>query len=235
MRSILFGLIALAASCAPAFAQQTKAQSPVIYPGAQRFAHSLLVETGLFGQAIEVAKKEFGPSLRRTYLEAPWGAGLDAEKKAKVGAYVDAIPDLLSAILMEELPRIETAVAIALSRDLSPVEAEQIGNFFTSEDGLAFFRLMASAAVEAARTGRRPPPASEIVARLTRKQTQSLNAFARTPGGRAFSRVGGDKAKTIVQDAIAKDTMPKRIPELYGKIRTDLCAIIGDPCPVPTP
>jgi hypothetical protein len=71
--------------------------------------------------------------------------------------------------------------------------------------------------------------------RLTRKQTQSLNAFVRTAGGRAFSRVGGDKAKTIVQDAIAKDTMPKRIPELYARIRTDLCAIIGEPCPVPTP
>ncbi|HEV7693815.1 MAG TPA: hypothetical protein VGO52_23475 [Hyphomonadaceae bacterium] len=228
MRSILIGLIALAASCAPAFAQ-------TINPGAQRFAHIVLVDTGMFEQAIGAAKEQLGPSFRQGYQNAPWATGLDADKRAKVGAYVDTIPDLLSAALMEALPEIETAVATAYSRELKPQEADQIANYLGSEDGLAFLKAATGVALSTYKSGGRRPSSAEMMATLTPKQQASLNAFARTPGGRAFTRVGGNKARTIMRDAIAKDVMPAKVPALRARIRTDLCAIIGDPCLVPMP
>jgi hypothetical protein len=226
MRSILIGLIALAVSCVPAFAQ-------TIHPGAQRFAHIALVDTGLFDQAIDVAGKQLAPQFRQGLLGAPWMSTLDEEKRPKVIAYVDTIPGMLFAALREELPAIETAVAAAYSKEWTPEQADKIADFFSSRDGLAFFKVTASLALDAYADNGRRPSAQSIMARLTPEQVSSVNAFARTPSGRAFSRVGGGKASTIMRDAIAKDVMPKRIPELRAKLRGDLCAIIGEPCPVP--
>jgi hypothetical protein len=228
MRFILLGLAALALSSAPAFAQQ-------IHPGAQRFAHTVLVETGMFDQAMETVRQQFGPMLRDGYTKAPWAANLDPDKRAKVAAYIETVPDLLFAAMREELPNIETAVAIAYSKEMTSAEADQIADYFGSGDGLAFFKAVTGIALSAYASGGRRPSSADILASLTPQQIASVEAFSRTPGGRAFSRVGGEKARTIMRDAIAKDVMPKRTPELRLKLRNDVCAIVGEPCPVPMP
>jgi len=228
MRSILIGLIAIAAACAPAFAQ-------TIHPGAQRFAHIVLVDTGMFGQAIDAVKVQLAPTFTQGYQNAPWAANLDADKREKVGAYVATIPDLLGAALMEALPEIENAVAISYSKELDAQEADQIANYLGSEDGLAFLKAATGFALTSYKTGTPKPSTGQMMASLTRKQQASLNAFANTRGGRAFARVGGNKASSIMRDAISKDVMPAKVPALRAKLRTDLCAIIGEPCLVPMP
>jgi hypothetical protein len=236
MRIIRLAVLAAALVCAPAaFAQETGAQqanAPVIHPGAQRYAHIVLVDTGLLDQAIEAVSKKLGPELSKSVLQQPWAANLDQQKREKLVAYAAGFPERVFPFLKEQLPQIETAVAIAYSKEFTAEEADAVANYFGSPDGLAVFKAITGATITTyAECGQRPT-AANVLSQLSKDQIASLNAFALTPGGRAFSRVGG-KSRNIMSDAISGGATAAAAAKLRVQVREEVCAIVGEPCPLP--
>ena len=229
MRSILFGLAALALSCAHAFAQQP----PVIHPGAQRLAHTVVTDSGLLEQAIVVVKKELASAVRQRLLSQPWAARLDEKKRQELDAFVDHFMDRATALIKELAPQIETAVAIAYSEDWTAEESSQIADFFASENGLALFKALTAMLPETYAAGGFPPAglSANLVSSLTPDQMASVEAFSQSPAGKAFARVGFTRSKSIMSDSIS-NTMAQNNGTLVAELRNDLCAILGEPCPL---
>jgi hypothetical protein len=232
MRSILVAIAAAALSCTQAFAQQTG--DPVIHPGAQRFAHILLVDSGMFAQAIDAVQTMEAPAVRESYLEEPWALNLDKDKRARVVAYVDTIPTTLASALMAELPNIEAAAAAAYNKEFTPEELDQIIAYLDTEDGLAYIRAITGVTITTFTTTGRRPTTAETSAAVTPEQRAKAKAFNTSLGGQAMSRLAASgKAKTIMFEAVQAYPTPEKTDAIYAKIRADLCAIVGEPCPVP--
>ncbi len=229
MRSVLFGLVAFVVACGQAFAQQPAA--PVVHPGAQRLAHVVLIDSGLLDQTIEAVKQQMRPTLLQSILSQPWAASLDDEKRRKVDAFVDTFFVRALAAIKDQTPQIEVAVATAYSEDFTAEESSNIADYFERADGLAVFKVLAGDALSAYAATGSVFPGSSFGASLTLEQAASLKAFTETPAGKAFANLGFNRSRSIMRDSIS-NTMAKATPALAVELRGELCAILGDPCPL---
>lgn len=180
---------------------------------------------------MEVVVKQLAPTLRESFAKRSWYAGLDEQKKRGLDAFVDTFLIRAMAGVREQLPKIETNVAIAYSEDFTAEESAEIADYFGSEAGLAIVKILTGAALDAYASGGRAT-SSGSMSLLTPEQIASIVTFSETPGGQAFSRIGFGRSRAIMRDSVTS-ALSEITPAMTKDLRADLCAILGDPCPMP--
>jgi len=218
---LLFASPALAQTPTPP-AAETPQPSPEAIAAARDFYTAMIFDGGALDALAPVFAEYMTPQIRTTLTNSAMYRGVSAEKRARIDAFVDTLPEILIAEFGREMARATDRVAPQFARIMTVEELQGATAFLRSPD---MDPLWAQLMTEVGETDG--------------NSTQgTLPDWNGTPEGRAFAQTPAGLALIRAEpqiDAILSAESPVIFTAMSGRIEllvmTGLCDALQEECP----
>jgi hypothetical protein len=217
---LLLTTAAHAQSKAPASAPTTASNVQLSQTaGATReVLQALLFDIGIFDGVTEAQM----PGLRNSIRGLPQYTNGDSQRRLALDQFIEAMPDVIRAEVTAEMDIMAANIAPHIVQTMRPDEIRAFATFFRSTELRPLVNRMIGEGVNSGAENIRTEPTPEEQVRIS--------AFMATPDGQAVA-THSEAFWQAVGDEI-RAAAPRMYQRLQGRLFTDLCASLGDECPL---